>query len=161
VTSETGLAVTIIRPPLVYGPGVKANFHRMMSWVNRGIPLPFGDIDNKRSLLALDNLVDFILLCINHPVAVNQTFLICDGEDLSTTELLRHVGMAMGKQARLFPVPPALLKLGAKLLGRTAMAQRLCESLQIDMSKARGLLGWIPPVTVADGLRRTAEAGND
>lgn len=160
MTTQTGLTVTIIRPPLVYGPGVKANFLNMIRWVNRGIPLPLGAIDNRRSLLALDNLVDFIRHCIDHPAAINQTFLVSDGEDLSTTELLRRVGKALNKQTRLLPVPPALLKLGGMLLCRSAVIKRLCESLQVDISKARGLLGWIPPITVDEGLRRAVKEGS-
>ena len=151
------METAIIRPPLVYGPRVKANFHNLMRWINRGIPLPFGAICNKRSLVALDNLVDLIVTCIDHPSAANETFLAGDGEDLSTTELLRRVCSAMGKPDRLIPVPMALLQLGAGVLGKRALAQRLCGSLQVDISKARELLGWNPPVTVDEELRRTAQ----
>lgn len=157
LASETGMEIVIIRPPLVYGPGVKGNFATMICWINKGIPLPLGAIHNQRSLVGLDNLVDFIITCIDHPAAANQTFLVSDGEDLSTTELLRRVGQAMGKPACLIPVPMSALKFGARLLGKQAMAQRLCGNLQIDISKAREVLGWSPPVSVDEGLRRAVE----
>lgn len=158
IGAQTGMAVVIIRPPLVYGPGVTANFQAMMRWLVRGVPLPLGNImHNRRSLVALDNLVDLIETCITHTAAANQTFLVSDGEDLSTTDLLRRMGQALGKPARLLPVPPALLKLGALLLGKSEMAQRLCGSLQVDISKTRQLLGWSPPVSVDEGLRKAAE----
>jgi nucleoside-diphosphate-sugar epimerase len=157
IAADTGMEVVIIRPPLVYGPGVKANFRAMMRWLSWGVPLPLGAINNKRSLVALDNLVDLIVTCISHPAAANQTFLVSDGEDLSTTQLLRRMGQAMGKPARLIPVPPALLKAGAALVGKPELAQRLCGSLQVDISKTRELLGWNPPISVDEGLRRAAE----
>lgn len=157
IAAETGMEVVIIRPPLVYGIGVKANFQAMMRWLARGIPLPLGAINNRRSLVALDNLVDLIVTCIDHPAAANQTFLVSDGEDLSTTELLRRMGQALDKPARLFPVSPALLKLGAALVGKPAVAQRLCDSLQVDISKTLQLLGWTPPLSVDEGLKKAAE----
>jgi nucleoside-diphosphate-sugar epimerase len=154
---NTGMEVVIIRPPLVYGPGVKANFQAMMHWLSRGIPLPLGAIHNQRSLVALDNLVDLIVTCTHHPAAANQSFLVSDGEDLSTTQLLRRMGQAMGRPARLIPVPPALLQAGAALLGKPELAQRLCGSLQVDTTKTRHLLGWKPPMSVDEGLRRAAQ----
>lgn len=157
ISFETGMEVVIIRPVLVYGPGVKANFLSMMRWLHKGVPLPFGSIDNRRSLVALDNLVDLIVTCIGHPAAANQTFLVSDGEDLSTTELLRRMGMALGKPTRLLPVPKWLIERGAVILGKQALAQRLCGSLQVDINKSRELLGWVPPVSVDEALRRTAE----
>ena len=157
VGAETGMEVVIIRPPLVYGPGVKGNFANMIKMLKRGLPLPLGSINNKRSLVAVDNLVDLIVTCIDHPAAANQVFLAGDGQDLSTTELLRGVAKAMGKPSRLIPVPSSLLMLGATLLGKKAMAQRLLGSLQVDISKARNLLGWEPPVSVEEGLRRCFE----
>ena len=153
---ETGLEVVIIRPPLIYGPGVKANFLSMMRWLWCGIPLPLGAIHNKRSLVALDNLVDLIMTCLNHPAAANQTFLVSDGENLSTTELLRRMGDALGKTTRLIPLPVSWLQSGATMLGCRDMAQRLCESLQVDIAKTREVLGWTPPVSVDEGLRRVA-----
>jgi nucleoside-diphosphate-sugar epimerase len=153
---KTGMEVVIIRPPLVYGPGVKANFLTMMHWLRRGIPLPLGAVTgNKRSLVALDNLVDLIILCLEHPAAANQTFLVSDGESLSTAALLRRMGSVLGRPARLIPVPLSLLKLGATLLGKPEVAQRLCGSLEVDISKARELLDWVPPISVDEGLRRT------
>ena len=157
LAEQTGMEVVIIRPPLVYGPGVKANFAAMMRWLKRGVPLPFGAIHNQRSLVALDNLVDLIVTCITHPAASNQTFLVCDGEDVSTTELLRRMGQAMGHPARLIPVPAGWLKLAASLVGKRDTAQRLCGSLQVDISKTRQLLGWSPPLTLNQGLKKTAE----
>lgn len=157
IAEQTGMEVVIIRPPLVYGPGVKANFLTMMRWLARGVPLPLGAIDNRRSLVVLDNLVDLIVTCIDHPAAANQTFLVSDGEDLSTTQLLRRMGCALGKPARLIPVPPMLIKLGAALVGKPAVAQRLCDSLQVDISKTRRLLGWSPPVSVDEGLKKAAQ----
>ena len=157
LASETGMEVVVIRPPLVYGPGVKANFLSMMRWLRRGVPLPLGAIHNKRSLVALDNLVDLIVTCIGHPAAGNQTFLAGDGEDLSTTELLTRTGAALGKPARLFLVPPLVLTTAASLVGKGEYARRLCGSLQVDISKNRELLGWVPPISVDEGLRATAK----
>jgi UDP-glucose 4-epimerase len=157
ISAQTGMEIVAIRPPLVYGPGVKANFAAMMRWLKRGVPLPLGAIHNQRSLVALDNLVDLIVTCLTHPAAANQTFLVSDGEDLSTTQLLRRMSHALGKPARLIPVPASVLKLGAALVGKPELAQRLCGSLQVDISKTRELLGWRPPVSVDEGLRRTAE----
>ena len=157
VARETGMEVVCIRPPLVYGPGVKANFHSMMRWLNKGIPLPLGAILNKRSLVALDNLVDLIVTCLDHPAAANQIFLVGDGEDLSTTELLQRMASALGRPARLLPVPAWLLEVGAAMVGKRDVAQRLLGSLQVDISKTRELLGWTPPVSVDEGLRKTAE----
>lgn len=158
LAAETGLKVVIIRPPLVYGPGVKANFLSMLRWLSKGIPLPLGAVHNRRSLVALDNLVDLIATCIEHPAAANQTFLVSDGEDLSTSQLLRRMGGALGRPARLVPVPMRLLEAGAALLGQRALAQRLCGSLQVDISKTRELLNWSPPLGVDEALRRTAKS---
>lgn len=156
LASDTDMEVVIIRPVLVYGPGVKANFRSMMNWLNKGVPLPLGAVQNKRSLVALDNLVDLIVTCIDHPAAANQTFLVSDGEDLSTTELLQRMGRALGKPARLLSVPLPLLLAGAALLGKREVAQRLCGSLQVDITKTRKLLGWEPPVTVDEAMSKTA-----
>ncbi len=151
---NTGMEVVIIRPPLVYGPGVKANFAALMRTVQRGWPLPLGAVHNQRSLVALDNLVDFIVTCSTHPLAANQTFLVSDGHDLSTTELVRGIAQAAGVPARLLPLPVWALQAGASLLGKGDAVQRLCGNLQVDTSKARSLLGWVPSVSVEDGLRR-------
>ena len=158
LASATGMEVVVIRPPLVYGPGVKANFKSMMTWLNNGMPLPLGAIHNKRSLVGLENLVDFIVTCLTHPAATNQVFLVSDGEDLSTTDLLKRMASALGRPARLIPVPEVVLSLFAMLMGKKDFSQRLCSSLQIDISKAKTLLGWIPPASVNDGLKKTAAA---
>ena len=157
LADKMGMVVVIIRPPLVYGTGVKANFLSMIRWLSRGIPLPLGAINNKRSLVALENLVDLIVTCIEHPAAANQVFLAGDGEDLSTTELLKRLGAALGKPARLLPVPQRLIELGLKVLGKEDVAQKLCGSLQVDISKARDMLGWNPPVSIDEGFKRTAK----
>ena len=151
---DTGMELSIVRPPLVYGPGVKANFASLMRAVQRGWPLPLGAVHNRRSLVALDNLVDFIATCVAHPEAANQTFLVSDGYDLSTPDLVRGLARAAGRTARLIPVPVWVLQTGATLVGQGQSVQRLIGNLQVDISKARALLGWVPPVTVEDGLRR-------
>lgn len=158
IAQQTGMEVVVIRPVLVYGPGVKANFRSMMSWVNRGIPLPLGAIHNKRSLVSLDNLVDLIVTCIDHPRAANQTFLVSDGEDLSTSEMLSKMAAALGRPARLLPVPATVLEGAAGLLGKRGVAQRLCGSLQVDIGHTRETLGWSPPVSVDQGFRAAASA---
>lgn len=154
---ETNMEVVIVRPPLVYGPGVKGNFATMIKLVESGIPLPLGAVLNKRSMVALDNLVDLIMTCIDHPAAANEVFIAGDGQDLSTTELLRGIGKAAGKPARLIPVPSGLLLFGAGMLGKKAIAQRVLGSLQVDITKARELIGWQPPISVEEGLRRCFE----
>lgn len=158
LAASTGLEVVIIRPVLVYGPGVKANFKSLMKWVNKGAPLPLGYIYNKRSLVALDNLVDLIIVCIEHPRARNQVFLVSDGEDLSTTELLQRVGKALGKPARLIPVPAVLINVVAGLVGKRSLSQRLLGSLQVDISKTCKTLDWVPPVSVDAALEKTAQS---
>lgn len=157
ISLETDLEVVIVRPPLVYGPGVKANFFSMMRWLQTGIPLPFGAIHNHRSLVGLDNLVDFIALSLEHPAAANQTFLVADGEDVSTSELLHRVAAALDVPARLFPLPQRLLEWVFKLVGKGGLSQRLCASLRCDISKAKSLLAWCPPVSLQEELQRTAE----
>jgi nucleoside-diphosphate-sugar epimerase len=157
---KTGMELVIIRPPLVYGPNAPGNFGKLLGWIRKGIPLPLGAIHNQRSLVGIDNLVDLIIRCIDHPAAANRVFLAGDGEDLSTTELLRAVGKAMGRPARLIPVPASLLQLGARLLGKRAMAQRLLGSLQVDISQTCELLDWKPPYTVEEGLKRCFAQSN-
>jgi nucleoside-diphosphate-sugar epimerase len=157
IAKQTGLEVVIIRPPLVYGPGVKANFLTMMRWLMRGIPLPLGAIHNQRSLVALSNLISLIETCLMHSAAAGQTFMASDQRDLSTTELLRLLGDALGKPARLLPVPQSLLEGGLKLIGKAGMVQRLCGSLAVDAMPATQLLGWRPVVTVEQGLKTTAK----
>lgn len=158
IADETGMEVVIIRPVLVYGPGVKANFRSMMNWVNKGVPLPLGAIHNRRSLVSLDNLVDLIATCIDHPAAANQIFLVSDGEDLSTSQMLRRIAAALGRPVRLLPVPERWLCAASGLLGKSAVAQRLCGSLQVDIRHTCETLGWQPPVSVDEGFRRTAHA---
>ena len=158
LAAQSGLEVVIVRPVLVYGPGVKANFRSMMSWLNKGVPLPLGAIPNQRSLVALDNLVDLVVTCLDHAAAANQTFLVSDDDDMSTTELLKRMGEALQTPVRLIPVPAWLLLRGAALLGRKDVARRLCGSLQVDISKTRSLLGWTPPLTVAQALSKTARS---
>ncbi len=158
ITAKTGMEFVIIRPPLVYGPGVKGNFAAMMRAVTRGVPLPFGAVtDNRRSLVGLDNLVDLVVTCIDHPAAANQTFMVSDGEDLSTADLLRRLGVAMGKPARLLNIPPALLGAAAAMIGKRAIAQRLLGSLQVDISHTCRTLGWKPPISVGEELRRAVQ----
>jgi len=158
ISVESDMEVVCVRPPLVYGPCVKANFLRMMRWLYKGIPLPFGAVHNKRSLVNLDNLVDLIVACIDHPAAANQVFLVSDGEDLSTPELMQRTATALGKKARLLNIPQGVLEFGLKMLGKHDLAQRLCGSLQVDITKTRELLDWNPPVSVDEGLSKTADA---
>jgi nucleoside-diphosphate-sugar epimerase len=158
VAQQTGIELTIIRPPLVYGPGVKGNFASLISWVRRGLPLPLGAAtQNRRSLVGLDNLVDLSLVCADHPKAANQTFLVSDGEDLSTADLLRKISRALGRPARLLWVPAGLIPLMAGLVGKKVISQRLLGSLQVDIHKTCELLNWKPSVSVDEGLRRAVE----
>lgn len=157
IAAEEGLEVVIIRPPLVYGPGAPGNFDRLLRLVAKRIPLPLGAIYNKRSFVAIDNLVDLIVTCINHPAAANRTFLVSDDEDLSTTELLQRMAAALGKPARLLPIPAGVLKAGTSLLGKQDIAQRLLGSLQVDISKTKEILDWAPRVSVDTALKKTAE----
>ena len=156
LANSSGMQVVVIRPPLVYGPGAPGNFAQLMRALQRGLPLPLGAVNNRRSFIGLDNLVDLIVTCLDQPAAANQTLLVSDGEDLSTSDLLRRTGRALGRPARLLPVPGALLRTAANLLGKRELGQRLFGSLQVDIAKTRSLLGWTPPVSVDEGLRRTA-----
>ena len=158
IAQETGMEVVIIRPPLVYGEGVKANFASLMKWIDKGIPLPLGGINqNKRSLVSVYNLVDLIVNCISHPNAANQTFLVSDDEDVSTTQLLVNMAAALNVPKRLIPIPSSWFTFASKLIGKPAISQRLCGSLQVDISKTKQLLGWKPPISVKEGFARTAE----
>ena len=161
LAKDTPMEVVIIRPPLVYGPGVKGNFATMVNLIRKELPLPFGAVNNMRSLLALDNLVDFIALCVDldkTSEAANQVFLVSDTEDVSTTELLTKIANAYSVRARLIPVPVGLMKLVAKLLGKSDISDRLFGNLQVDNSKARNLLGWEPVVTMEEQLQKMAIA---
>lgn len=155
---KTGMEVVIIRPPLIYGPGVKANFLKMMQWVEKGIPLPLGSIANQRSLLGIDNLLDFIQVCLTHPRAAGQTFLISDDHDVSTAELLKELASAMHCSSRLLPVPQFVLEKALILLGQGHIAERLCASLQLDITLAKTLLSWRPPYSFRDQISKTAAA---
>ncbi|HPV44379.1 MAG TPA: SDR family oxidoreductase [Methylotenera sp.] len=158
VAARTGLEVVIVRPPLVYGAGVKGNFAQMIKALAKRIPLPLAAVRNLRSLIYVENLVDALILCSIHPKAAGQTYLVSDGEDVSTSSLLRRLGEAMGRPARLFSCPPALLKLVGKLTGKSDQVDRLLGSLQVDSSKIRRELGWQPPFTLDEGLKATAKA---
>jgi len=157
IAQDTGMEVVIIRPPLVYGPGVRANFLSMMRWLDKGVPLPLGAIGNLRSMVSLANLVDLVVICIDHSRAGGQVFLVSDGEDLSITALLKSMAHALGRKASLIPLPAAMLIWPATLLGRKALAQRLCGSLQVDISHTRKILGWAPPFAMERILRQTAD----
>ncbi|WP_411036286.1 UDP-glucose 4-epimerase family protein [Shinella sp. BYT-45] len=159
IAAETGMDVVIIRPPLVYGAGAKGNFASMVGWLRKGVPLPLGSVHNRRSLVGIDNLVDLILTAIDHAAAANRTFLVSDGEDLSTTDLLRRTAAAMGRPARLLPVPTPLLRRTARLLGRATLAQRLLGSLELDIAFTRETLDWQPPISVDEGLARAVHPG--
>lgn len=155
IAQESGLEVVVLRPPLVYGPGVKANFRRLIDMIARGWPLPLGAIRNRRSLLYLGNFVDAIRVCVEHPAAAGQTFLVDDGEPVSTPELVRAVARAMGRPARLLPVPAGVLEFAGALLGKRAAVRRLTGSLWVDSSLIRSRLGWTPPFSMAAGLAAT------
>ncbi|MGK4340752.1 UDP-glucose 4-epimerase family protein [Ectopseudomonas oleovorans] len=155
LAQETGLEVVIIRPPLVYGPGVKANFLSLVKLSATRVPLPFGSVNNHRSMVYVGNLVSFIIRCIQHPAAANQTFLVSDGEDVSLRNLVTYIRLCLGRSPRLLPVPVGLFKLAGALTGKRGMVDRLVGDLQVDSSKARSLLGWVPPYTVEQGIAAT------
>lgn len=157
VAGETGLEIVIVRPPLVYGPGVKGNFVQMLDAVSRRIPLPFASVHNHRSLVYVGNLADALMSCATHPAAAGQTYLVCDGEDISTPDLLRQLATAMGVPSRVFPCPPSLLWLVGKLTGKSQQLERLLGSLQVDGDKIRRDLSWAPPYSLRQGLQITAE----
>jgi len=157
LADETGMEVVIIRLPMVYGPGVKGNFQVLMKWVRKQWPLPFGAVDNQRSLLALDNAVSFIIHCLKHPKAANEVFLVSDDEDVSTTELLNKVAAAFELNIFLLPIPVSLMKFAAKMMGKGELASRLLGSLKIDISKAHQLLGWKPVITMDEQLKKIAD----
>ncbi|MFW6752819.1 UDP-glucose 4-epimerase family protein [Pseudomonas glycinae] len=155
IGQQTGMEVVIIRPPLVYGPGVRANFLSMMDWLNKGVPLPLGSVENSRSLVSLSNLVDLIVVCIDHPAAPDNTFLVSDGVSVSTTRLLQIINRALGRPALLIPVPVWALKALLTLLGKNLIAQRLFDSLEVDIARTQSVLGWSPPVSVDRAILQT------
>ncbi|MBK5518797.1 SDR family oxidoreductase [Pseudomonas sp. TH10] len=157
IAADSDMQVVIIRPVLVYGPGVKANFLTMMRILEKNIPLPFGSINNRRSLVALDNLVDFVNVCLSHPAAANQIFLVSDGDDLSTTQLLRKLSRALGSHTILLPIPERVIRFASSIAGKAKLTDRLCGSLQVDITKNKTLLGWIPPVSVDEALNKTVK----
>jgi UDP-glucose 4-epimerase len=158
IAAETGLEIVILRPPLVYGPGVKANFERLLKIVKRGLPLPLGAIRNRRSLLYLGNFVDAIRLCVESPAAAGQTFLLDDGQAISTPDLIRAVALAAGRSPRLLPVPPRLLQFVGTVLGKGAAVSRLTGSLHLDASAIQSRLGWRPRYSLQEGLAATVAA---
>lgn len=155
VSGETGLETVVIRPPLVYGPGVKANFFKLLGAVAAGYPFPFASVKNARSMVYLGNLVDAIALCLRSPAAAGRAFLVSDGEDVSTPELIRRIAQAMGLAPRLWPLPPALMRLAGKVTGKAAAVDRLLGSLTVDSGRIRRELGWAPPFTMSQGLAET------
>ena len=154
---ETDLEVVIIRSPLVYGPRVKANFLRLLKVVECGVPIPLKSVNNRRSLIYLGNLVDAIVTCMKHPRAIGQTYLVSDGEDVSTPELIRRMGSALGRPARLFPFPPFLMNIAGCISGKSDTIERLIGSLMVDSSKIKRELDWEPPYTMDQGLKETAK----
>jgi len=157
IAVETGLQVVILRCPLVYGPGVKANFKNLIKLANSGLPLPFKGINNRRSFLYIGNLVDAINTCITHPLAVGETFLVSDGQDVSTPDLIKMIVSAMNKKAVLFSLHPNILKVLCKIAGKSEELEKLTGSLLVDSSKIRNLLGWRPPFTLEEGIRETVK----
>jgi nucleoside-diphosphate-sugar epimerase len=158
ITSTSDLEGVVIRPPLVYGPGVRANFASLIGIVGRGLPLPLGSIQNKRSFVSLDNLVDLISTTVQSPNAAGNTFLVSDGHDLSTPELVRSIASALDQSPKLFPFPSALLKLAATASGKRGAYDRLCGSLTVDIALTKQKLSWTPPFAVQDSLQRTVDA---
>lgn len=160
IAHETGMEVVIIRPPLVYGPCAPGNFEKLAKLVQKNLPLPLGAINNKRSLVALDNLIDLIVTCLEHPMAANQIFLVSDDNDVSTTELIKLMAGAAGKKPRLLPVPETWLRLIGKLTGKTGVVDRLCGNLQVDIAHTKNTLGWTPPISLKCGLARCFAKNN-
>ena len=154
ISAKTGLEVVVIRLPLVYGKGAKGNLARLIKLLATGLPLPFSLINNKRSLIGIDNLVDLIIRCVDHPSAAGKTFLVSDGEDLSTPDLIKQIAFAMGCKAKLFPFPVSLLKFFGYILGRKSEIERITGSLRVDSSHTRKMLNWSPPISVEEGIKR-------
>ncbi len=157
VAKATGLKTVIIRPPLVYGPGNPGNFLRLLHWINKGLPMPFASINNQRSFIGLDNLVDFLVICLTHWRAANEVFLVADDEVISTPELIKRLACSMGIQARLLPCPVTLLRLGARLIGQSGVIARLTDSFVLNSNKVQRLLGWTAKTSLSQGLKQTAQ----
>lgn len=157
VGRETGMEIVIVRPPLVYGPGVKANFYSLLKLVSKALPLPLGSTHNRRSMIYVGNLVDALILCATHPVAAGQTYLVSDGEDVSTPQLIRAIASAMRRPDRVFPFPLSLMRSAASVLGRSSVVDRLTQSLEVDSGKIRKELGWRPPYSMQQGLQETVD----
>lgn len=155
VAQESGMEAVIVRPPLVYGPGVGANFLRLMRLVDRGVPLPLGAVSNRRSLVSVWNLCDLLVRCARSAAAAQQTFVVSDGTDLSTPQLVQEIARALQRPARLLAVPPAVLKLAAQLTGNMAEYTRLCASLTLDVQDTMQILDWRPPLGIGESLSRT------
>ena len=155
IAAETGMAVVILRPTLVYGPGVKANFLKLLQTVDRRMPLPFAGVKNQRSLIYVENLVDAIVACVRHPNAPGQTFLVSDGKDVSTPELIRMMSALLHKQPRLFSVPGLCLHIASRLTGKGPVMDRLIGSLTVDTTKITEELDWRPPFSLQEGLEET------
>jgi len=157
IASKTGMELVILRPPLVYGPGVKANFLNLIKTVHKGRPLPLSKVYNRRSFIYIENLVDAVITCIEHPGAAGQTYFVSDDEDISTPDLIRKIAFALNKPLRIFPFPRLLLFTIGKIIGKGSSVERLIGSLTVDISKIRQELGWKPTVTMSRGLQETAE----
>ena len=155
LATEIGLEVVIIRPPLVYGGAAPGNFRSLINLASKPVPLPFGAVNNHRSMVYVGNLVSFIIHCIQHPMAANQTFLVSDGEDVSLRNLVTYIRLCLGRSPRLLPVPVGLFKLAGAVTGKQGVVDRLVGDLQVDSSKARSLLEWVPPFTVTQGIEAT------
>ena len=157
LAEKTGLDLVILRPPLAYGPGVKANFLQLIKLIDRGIPLPLAGVTNHRSFIFLGNLVDALMVCAVHPGAAGNTFVLSDGFDISTPELIQKISAALGKSSRLFPCPPNYLRFFGRIIGKHKTVSRLLDSLIIDMSKIKSELGWKPPFSMDEGLQETVD----
>jgi UDP-glucose 4-epimerase len=157
LSTERGLEVVVLRPPLMYGPGVRANFLRLLEGVSRGVPFPFGAVENRRSLLFVGNFADALLRCVEHPAAAGQTFLVSDGGAVSSAELVRVLAQALGRGPRLIRIPPSFLRAIGRLTGREEIILRVAGSLEVDSSKIRRLLHWAPPYTLEQGIRETVD----
>ncbi|MEN5035225.1 SDR family oxidoreductase [Pseudomonas sp. TWI929] len=157
LSQSSGVELVIVRPPLVYAAHAPGNFARLLKLVALGVPLPFGYVSNQRSMVALENLVDFIALCVCHPAAAGETFHVSDDEDVSLPQMLTLLGRGMGRRVLLLPVPTGLMAIGAQLVGKKNVYTQLCGSLQVDASKSRLLLGWRPPISAEAALMQAGE----